>query len=1174
MAPTSDAPITVTIRSQSMLTRHFIAVSLTLTVCWTMPTIAWGWQSPPAATPAAQTRPDQSASEKSPSEKSSAIRAEAVKKDDLAARTLAQEATRLQNSGRFPDAANQWQRVIETYPDWPQIGIAWLNLGICNASQGKYQASFDPLKKSLQLSGNPIDTPKALMFLGYSQMSYGNQLSFSGDETDQRNSQIYLTTATQTLGKIVSNFPEFELADQALYFRGQSFYKLDRLNEAIAALEKVAQNEDATFRKDALFDMAIAYQRQREISLADAAYDDYLALTQTGDLSLADREASRLRTAKGKLALASVADAEGNADQATAIYKNAVDILTPVAQSKQSPLRDQAVFNQALAAGGLGDSRAAAERFEAVVAMPETTLRQQAAVLAGREWLDLGRYDRAIELLRPIAQSDSNYGVEAAIFLSTALRLTDQPQAAMQVAKDKIKSANGGPLIVPLLMEQADAMYLIPAQKKNAAALYQQIAADYPDSPAAGDAIYKSAAVHWETFSTDTAVELATRFIENYPLHPSIPGARSILADADIAAKRFAQGESIYRELARDFPNSPDVGRWALRIGWAMFLQKRFKDARDYLKGQIDTIAQPQRQSEAYHWIGESEFALKNYLPAIGALNQSLESTPPWDRLDATLFVRLQSELAINRFDDALATLKSMETDYPDSILTPEALLRTGEAFFDQQQFPQSIAQYQKMINQYPDSEYLPSALYGLGWGQLRSDQFALAESTFDELIDTFPTISLSQQARVGRSIAQRRLGKTNAAIDDLIAFIQTAPDGERKNNSLLELGLAYVESEKWTEAQATFSRLLAIQPKTTLADRAHYELAWVFKRLNNAEQSLDQFAQLVNLFPDSDLAPEAFFEVGSDAYRRQDFKTAAELFSRGLKRLNVAGDTTANNELGDLQQKMMYQLAWSEYQQKNFASAATIFDGLTKKNPKGALAADAFFMLGQSRFQLDEFEGALQAYQSAKLKFQNATSTNISQQRLLMLHGAQSANQIGEFQTAIELATPLTLTRDTEPDEPYVTTDARSAVRFSAWLEIGKSRVALGQNEGAIDAWQRAAVDLGKTGAQARVMKADLLLEQDKFEEAINEYKLVFYGYGGTKSTDEIRALQAYAIYETGRAHYIGVADASPRMKNQLIRQALKHFRYLVDNYPNQPLSQDAIQAIQDLESIEPVQP
>lgn len=1067
---------------------------------------------------------------------------------------LAEEATRLQNSGKFAEAANQWEKIIGTQPDWPRIGVAYLNLGVCKVSQGKFTEAFEPIKKSLQLSGNRIDTPKALMFLGYAQMNHGNQLSLSKEPSDLEAASVYLTTATQTLGKILNNFPDFELADQALYFRGQSFYKLDRLNEAISAFEKVAQDKDATFRKDALFDMASAYQRQGELTLAKEALDDYYSIASD---QAAENPAAlddvRLRTAKALLGLAKTAD-DQNTDSAEH-YANVIELLQPIADDPQSDLKDQALFNQALAEIGLNNNQAAASMLETVAALPGSSLSQQSAVLAGRAWSQLQQYDRAIELLRPIAESNSRFGIEAAILLSTALRMTDQPESAIVITQRWAQTDPDSPLIVALLMEQADATYMVRGKKKEAAKLYTTIALDYPPSSATGDALYKAAAAHWETFATIDAIAMARQFIDQFPNHPRVPAAQTILADAAIAKENFAEGESIYRDLVRDYPEDPDVGQWTLRIGWALFLQDKFASASDFLKTSVDTIKRLEDQSEAFHWIGESAFELKNYRDAIRALNQALESAKPWERLDATLFTRLQAELALGKFEDALVSLNLLQQKFPDSEFISESLLRTGEAYLEHQKFPDAIAQYKKVINQYPDSEYLPSAMYGLGWAQLRGGQFETAEATFDKLIADFPTINLSQQARVGRSIAQRRLGKTDSAIVDLIAFIESAAPGERKNNSMLELGLAYVENENWQEAKSTFTELLAVEPTTSLADRAHYELAWVLRRLDEPQAALDQFQQLINEHPNSDLAAEAFFEVAADLYQRKNFEAAAPMFQRSLD---------ANVAVSPLEEKALYQLAWSHYHLKDFAAAAKSFGTLVTKFPQSDRIGDALFMQGQSHFQLDQFAESLEAYQAAKERLNGSNADQTPQKRLLMLHGAQSANQVGEFQTALNFATPLTLTALDEGN------GSEAALVHSAWLEIAKARLALGEIDGAMDGLERASKDLGKTGAQARVMKGDLLLESQAFEAAINEYKLVFYGYGGTKSTDEIRALQAYAIYETARASYIRIADASPRLKPEFIDRAIQHFRYLVGNYPDQPLAQKATKQIQALQKLQ----
>jgi TolA-binding protein len=1085
---------------------------------------------------------------------------------------LAEEATRLQNSGKFAEAANQWQKIISTQPDWPRIGVAYLNLGVCKVSQGKFSQAFDPLKQSLKLSGNPVDAPKALMFLGYAQMNHGNQLSLSKAPADLEASSVYLTTATQTLGKIPKSFPDFELSDQAIYFRGQSFYKLERLNEAIAEFEKVTDNPDATFRKNAFFDMANAYQRQGELTLAQSAYQDYYSVAKSEAQDDPDGliEAS-LRTAKAELSLASIAADRGDLADAAALYRDVEAILQPLVDDPNSDVRDEAIFNSALAAVGLGEREKAASMFATVASLPDSILRQQSAVLAGRELSQLGQHDRAIEMLSPIAESDSRFGIEAAIFLSTALRMTDRPQDAIAVTQKWTTNApTASPLLVPLLMEQADATYMIPGQKKQAAKLYTNLALEYPQSPQTADALYKAAAANWETFQSEDAVLLSEQLIERFPNHRRIPSAKSILADAAIAEEDFAKGESLYRDLSRDYPNDPNAGRWKLRIGWALFLQDKYAPARDFLKSSIDTILRPQDQSEAFHWIGESAYELKDYRNAISALNQALESATPWDRLDATLFTRMQAELGLAQFDDALATVNLLQKEFPNSKLVSESLLRTGEAYLEQQKFPEAISQYKKVINQYPKSEFLPSALYGLGWAQLRSGQFESAEATFDDLITTFPTINLSQQARVGRSIAQRRLGKTDSAITDLMAFIKSAPAGERKNNSMLELGLAYVENESWLEAEKTFTELLAIKPKTSLADRAHYEMAWVLKRLDKPQSALAQFQQLVDDYPNSALAAEAYYEMGVDLYQRKEFQTAGEMFEQTIRVMPSDGLSGEDAQNGLLEQKALYQLAWSHYKLKEFDTAAKGFLTLVDKYPDSDRVGDALFVRGQALFQLDNFSDALVAYQAARPKLETSPNTNQPQLRLLMLQGAQSANQVGEFQTALDLATPLTIVSTADAESAKSSEPIAPAVISSAWLEIAKARMALGETDGAKDALSRASKDLGKTGAQARVIKGDMLLEQKDYKSAINEYKLVFYGYGGTKSTDEIRALQAYAIYETARANYSRVADASPRLKPELIAMALKHFRYLADNYSDQPLAKKAAQQIKALEQLQ----
>ena len=100
--------------------------------------------------------------------------------------------------------------------------------------------------------------------------------------------------------------------------------------------------------------------------------------------------------------------------------------------------------------------------------------------------------------------------------------------------------------------------------------------------------------------------------------------------------------------------------------------------------------------------------------------------------------------------------------------------------------------------------------------------------------------------------------------------------------------------------------------------------------------------------------------------------------------------------------------------------------------------------------------------------------------------------------------------------------------------------------------------------------MIGELLFGQGKFDDAINAFKLVFYGYGGTQSTDEIKPWQAMAVFEAAQCSYVQIKDnTDPRLRPKLIAEANKHFQYLVDNYPQDKLVDEARKRLATLKQL-----
>ncbi len=215
--------------------------------------------------------------------------------------------------------------------------------------------------------------------------------------------------------------------------------------------------------------------------------------------------------------------------------------------------------------------------------------------------------------------------------------------------------------------------------------------------------------------------------------------------------------------------------------------------------------------------------------------------------------------------------------------------------------------------------------------------------------------------------------------------------------------------------------------------------------------------------------------------------------------------------------------------------------------------------MVAESQFRLKNHPQAFAAYLVAKPAVDASGSVDPKLKLLTRLHGAQSANKSQKYAEALELVSPLTDGSDVDP-----------SYQQDAWLEVGTAEEGLGNDEQAFEAWRKACENsINKTAARARCMIGDLFFRQKKFTEAIEEFKRVYYGFGGIAAPDEIRPWQAYALYEAARCNFVQVNDAPDERKPKLIDEAIKQFETLVTHYQNDRLAPEAAKQLETLKKL-----
>ena len=205
----------------------------------------------------------------------------------------------------------------------------------------------------------------------------------------------------------------------------------------------------------------------------------------------------------------------------------------------------------------------------------------------------------------------------------------------------------------------------------------------------------------------------------------------------------------------------------------------------------------------------------------------------------------------------------------------------------------------------------------------------------------------------------------------------------------------------------------------------------------------------------------------------------------------------------------------------------------------------------------MKDHAGAFEAYTVAKPVVIASKTIKPVFRYLTLLHGAQSANKSKQYAEAIEFLNPLL-----DDDE------APLSIKQDAHLELGVAHSGRNNDELAIRNWEIAASNPGKTGAHARCMIGDLHFKNKQFDEAVTQYKITYFGYGGTAAPSEVKSWQAYAAYEAARCRTVQMGQApSEPLKEQYRQQAIKHFDYLAKNYPEDKLAEEANRQLRRLQ-------
>lgn len=1088
--------------------------------------------------------------------------------DDKKAFQIQGVAVNAQNAKDFVTARKKWQQLLDTYPDSPATRTAWYNLGNCYYNQEEFGSAILAFKKALPIlkkEESPA-VPEVLLALGYSRIKEGRRLAAS----DEEESKSQFATAANDLNTILLNHKDSPLIGSAAYQRGKAFEALNQIAEAKASYQQAVDATENDFRVDAMFALGGICLRDGQFEEASRWYDRIRTVVdkQKGHSLLSD---TNLNYGDALINIGIEQLKKNDVDQANKKFAEAKTILAEVTSDETFELRDSAIFLDASSSMYLGNDAEAAELFESVSKIETSELKDKALVLAGSSWLKAGDEGRGTKALQAAIDSASSYSVDAVHELALWLISVDRGQEAFELTNQwaaKIEEPPH-PLTVDILVDRANASRIVPELADRSAELYADITKKYPNHRLAPNCLYQSAFSNYQSKDYEKAISQSKAFEKDYAGDPLLAGIREVLGDSLLMKGDHREAEAVFRSLATDFQgNKKDLSWWTTRAGFASYLQGNFNETIDWLEKQDAAITLPVHKAESLHWIGSSHFEKGEFKEAAEKLQQSLDIDRKWNRTAEVMLALCNAQLKLSQFDDAEKTAATMVESFPadpDENVS-RALYAVGEESLNVRQFDRAMRNFDLLSDQFTKSLLTPFAIYRAAYAAVESGNGEDAAKRFARLLKDYPDHELAQKAMLGKTNALRMSGNTDESIAGLKLLVEDATDDETRRKAKYQLGLAYVDNRDWKNAVATFDSMTEELTKDDLdADKIWYELAWAQRENGNEADSLESFAKLAENFPNSSSAPEANFLLGSSAYAAKEFDKAIEFYT-------LADSDSARDEI---REKARYKLGWCHYKKGEFEIAGEQFKKQAEDFSDGALYADGRYMVAQCAWRANDFKKAFQAYTVAKPVIEQYAQTDARIKKYTsptLLNGARAGNKTKNFAEAADMA--LTLSQLPDVD---------AAVKQEAQLELGIAKMALGDNESAIDALSSAALNDFETGAHAKSLIGDMLFKQavdaakaddderskKKFTEAIDTYTEVYFGYGGSLASEEVKSWQAYASYEAARCYMVQINDAKDVDKIMLTGNAIDRFNYLLTRFPKHALAAEAKKQVRKLEAL-----
>lgn len=348
---------------------------------------------------------------------------------------------------------------------------------------------------------------------------------------------------------------------------------------------------------------------------------------------------------------------------------------------------------------------------------------------------------------------------------------------------------------------------------------------------------------------SDRAPAVAYRAAEIYYKHDQFDEARNrfekvIISYPNSEVARYSANLIIETYLAaEDWDN---VQKWSQRL--MEIAQNSKGETAEEKKARADLVENLKNFKVGAQFKKAEELDAKGEFEQAADLYVALVNDQPDHQFaDKALFNAAVAYEKVNRFDAASKIYQRIYDNYPKSELADRSLFRVGVNYEKGFDFPGAIQAYTQLVERYPKSEFRADSLYNVAVTLENQQQYGQAAVAFKRYAETFPDRDDAGEVYFRSALVLEKMESWNDVTTTLDTFVKKYAKNPKLKERMVEarkrMGDAYQKQGKNAKAVAEYTECLKEYKRRgfSAADRASGQAAQcAFEIAENAFRTYD----------------------------------------------------------------------------------------------------------------------------------------------------------------------------------------------------------------------------------------------------------------------------------------------------------------------------------------------